>query len=83
MGWTREPNAFFSFASYVPVDHKIPRQRPRFNYGHGFLRDLRNAGVHLKAWDITISFTQPPHEGQPSCSAHSARAPAPPILFRV
>jgi hypothetical protein len=22
-----------------------------FNYGHGLLRDIRNAGVHLKAWD--------------------------------
>jgi hypothetical protein len=33
------------------VDHKRPQQRPQFSYGHGLLRDIRNAGVHLKAWD--------------------------------
>jgi hypothetical protein len=35
------------------VDHKRLQQRPQFNYGHGLLRGIRNAGVHwhLKAWD--------------------------------
>jgi hypothetical protein len=54
MGWTLQQNTFLSVASHVLsswVDHKRPQQRPRFNYGHGLLRDLRNAGVHLKARD--------------------------------
>ena len=33
------------------VDHKRPQQRPQFNNDRGLLRDLRNAEVHLKAWD--------------------------------
>ena len=33
------------------VDNKRPGKRPYFNYGHGLLRDLRNTGVHFKAWD--------------------------------
>jgi hypothetical protein len=40
MGWTRQQNAFLSFASHVPVflDRlKKPQQRPQFNYGHGLL----------------------------------------------
>jgi hypothetical protein len=33
------------------VDHKRLQQRPEFIYGHGLLTGIRNAGVHLKAWD--------------------------------
>ena len=47
MHFSRLPRMFLS--SWV--DNKRPRQRPQFNYGHGLIRDLRNAGVHLKAWD--------------------------------
>ena len=47
MHFSRLPRMFLS--SWV--DHKRPQQRPQFTYGHGLLRDLRNAGVHLKAWD--------------------------------
>ena len=47
MPFSRLPRMFLS--SWV--DHKRPQQRPQFTYGHGLLRDLRNAGVHLKAWD--------------------------------
>ena len=47
MHFSRLPRMFLS--SWV--DHKRPKQRPQFTYGHGLLRDLRNAGVHLKAWD--------------------------------
>ena len=32
------------------VDNKRPQQRPRFNYGHGLARDLRNAGVNRSDW---------------------------------
>ena len=51
MHFSRLPRMFLS--SWV--DHKRPQQRPQFNYGHGLLRDLRNAGVHLKAWDTLAS----------------------------
>jgi hypothetical protein len=47
MPFSRLPLMFLS--SWV--DHKRPQQRPQFNYDHGLLRDIRNAGVHLKAWD--------------------------------
>ncbi len=33
------------------VDHERPLQRLQFNHGTGMLRDLRDEGVHLKAWD--------------------------------
>ena len=32
------------------VDHKRPKQRPQFTYGHGLKRDLSNAGVDVKDW---------------------------------
>jgi hypothetical protein len=47
MPFSRLPRMFLS--SWV--DHKRQQQRPQSNYGHGLLRDLRNAGVHLKASD--------------------------------
>ena len=47
MPFSRLPCMFLS--SWV--DHKRLQQRPQFNFGHGLLRDIRNAGVHLKAWD--------------------------------
>ena len=37
------------------VDNKRPQQRPQFNYGHGLSRDLRNAGIPIKAWDTLAS----------------------------
>ena len=46
MPMTRLPRMFLS--SWV--DHKRPQQRPRFNYGHGLGRDLRNAGVKISDW---------------------------------
>jgi hypothetical protein len=51
MHFSRLPRMFLS--SWVR--HKRPQQteqRPRFNYGHGLLRDLRKAGVPFKGWDI-------------------------------
>jgi hypothetical protein len=33
------------------VDHERPLQRLQFNHGTGMLGDLKNEGVHLKAWD--------------------------------
>ena len=60
-----EPDVFLSesFASILSswVDNKRPRQRPQFNYGHWLLRDLRNAGVHLKAWDTLAGDQNPWH----------------------
>ena len=47
MPFSRLPRMFLSSR----VNHKRPQQRPQFNYGHGLLRDLRNAGIHLKAGD--------------------------------
>jgi hypothetical protein len=47
MPFSRLPCMFLSSL----VDHKRPEQRPRFYYGHGQLRDIRNAGVNIKAWD--------------------------------
>jgi hypothetical protein len=46
MPMTRLPRMFLS--SWV--DNKRPQQRPRFNYGHGLARDLRNAGVNRSDW---------------------------------
>ena len=46
MPMTRLPRMFLS--SWV--DNKRPQQRPRFNYGHGLRRDLRNAGVNISDW---------------------------------
>jgi len=51
MDFTRLPRMFLS--SWV--DHKRPQGRPQLNYGHGLLRDLQNAGVHVKAWDTLAS----------------------------
>ena len=47
MPFSRLPRIFLSSL----VDHKRPQQRPQFNSGHGLLSDIRNAGIHLKAWD--------------------------------
>ena len=43
---TRLPRMFLS--SWV--DNRRPQQRPRFNYGHGLGRDLRNAGDNISDW---------------------------------
>jgi hypothetical protein len=56
MGWTchcvsRMP---FSRLPHMFLDHKRQQQRPQFNHGHGLLRDLKNAWVHLKAWDTLV-----------------------------
>jgi hypothetical protein len=45
MPFSRLPHIFLS--SWV--DHKRKQQRPQSNYGHGLLRDIKNAEVHLKA----------------------------------
>jgi hypothetical protein len=45
MTFSRLPRMFLS--SWV--DHKRPQQRPHFSYDHGLLRNLRNAGIDLKA----------------------------------
>ena len=37
------------------VDDKRPKQRPKFNYGHGLSRDLKNAGIRVKASDTRAS----------------------------
>jgi hypothetical protein len=47
MPFSRLPCMFLSSR----VDHKRQQQRPQFNYGHTLLSDIRNEGVHLKAWD--------------------------------
>ena len=56
MGWTHEQNAFLSFTWHVPAPLEVFTREsetsvPLFNYGSCLLRDLRNVGVHLKAWD--------------------------------
>jgi hypothetical protein len=48
MSFSRLPHMFLS--SWV--DHKRPQQKPQFNYGRCLISDLKNAGIHLKAWDI-------------------------------
>jgi hypothetical protein len=32
------------------VDHRRPKQRPQFTYGHGLKKDLSNAGVDVNEW---------------------------------
>jgi hypothetical protein len=49
MQFSRLPRMFLS--SWVDR----PKQRPQSTYGHGLSRDLKNAGIPVKAWDTLAS----------------------------